>query len=82
MNYGNGQKVANIHISVFFKVRKMVAAGTRIFMPEIPGVGIIRQRYPIMPAHFEGSTTEKNLAALQVLLLTHFFFLCAVSLFS
>ena len=44
----------------------MVAAGTRVFLPEIPGVGVIRQRYPMFPVHSEGSTTEKNLAALQV----------------
>ena len=51
---------------IYFKVRKVAATGLRIFLPHIPGVGSIRQRYPIMPAHFEGSTTEKNLAALQV----------------
>ena len=44
----------------------MVATGTRIFLPEVPGVGILRQRYPIMPAHSEGSYTMKNLDALQV----------------
>ena len=48
----------------------MIASGTRIFLPEVPDVGIIRQRYPIFPAHFEGSTTEKNLAALQVSILS------------
>ena len=49
----------------------MVDTGTRIFLPEIPGVGIIRRRYPIMPAHTEGSTTEKNLDALQVRKMSH-----------
>ena len=44
----------------------MVASGIRVFMPDVPGVGIMRQRYPIMPDHVEGSGIDKNLAALQV----------------
>lgn len=50
-------------------VRKVAASGTRVFLPEIPGVGIIRQRYPIFPVHSEGSTTGKTLEALQDLML-------------
>ncbi|CAH1779556.1 unnamed protein product, partial [Owenia fusiformis] len=45
-------------------MRKVKAAGTRIFFPEIPDVGRLRQRYPIMPIHAEGSTIYKNLEAL------------------
>lgn len=51
------------------KVRKMAASGIRTFLPEIPNIGVIRVRYPIFPLHAEGSTTTKNLAALQEILL-------------
>lgn len=47
------------------EVRKVRASGIRIFLPNIPGVGILRQRYPIMPVHAEGSTTWKELEAVQ-----------------
>ena len=57
-------------ISLLLQVRRMVASGIRVFMPDVPGVGIIRQRYPIMPDHVEGSGIDKNLAALQVCQLT------------
>lgn len=46
-------------------VRKVRASGIRIFLPKIPGVGILRQRYPIMPVHAEGSATWKELEAVQ-----------------
>ncbi len=35
-------------------VHKTKASGIRIFLPDIPDVGIIRQRYPIFPVHGEG----------------------------
>lgn len=47
------------------QVRRVAASGFRIFTPEIPGVGAVRIRYPIMPFHQEGSTIHKNLVALQ-----------------
>ena len=34
-------------------VRKVVATGTRIILPEIEGVGKCRIRYPIIPLHAE-----------------------------
>ena len=41
------------------------ASGTRIFMPEILGVGSMRTRFPIAPTHGEGSSVWKELAALK-----------------
>ena len=42
------------------------ASGTRILFPEIPGIEKrIRQRYPIMPVHGEGSALWKKLNALE-----------------
>ena len=37
------------------------ASGTRVFFPLIKGVGVLRQRYPIMPIHGEGSAVWKEL---------------------
>ncbi len=45
------------------EVRSVRASGIRIFLPNIPGVGILRQRYPIFPIHAEGSTVWKELEA-------------------
>ena len=45
--------------------RKMRAAGYYIHMPSIKGVGVLRQRYPIMPVHEEGGNAFKELAALK-----------------
>ena len=39
------------------------ASGTRVFFPPIIGVGTLRQRYPIMPVHGEGSPVWKELEA-------------------
>jgi len=50
-------------------LRKCSASGTRIFFPQISGVGILRQRYPIMPIHGEGSSVWKELEATKDLLL-------------
>jgi len=47
------------------EVRRVSAAGIRIFLPDISGVGKIRQRYPLFPIHQEGSVAWKNLQALQ-----------------
>lgn len=44
-------------------VRITRASGTRIFLPPISGVGVLRQRYPIMPVHGEGSAVWKELEA-------------------
>lgn len=41
------------------------ASGTRIILPEINGVGVLRQRYPISPIHGHGSPVWKNLNALR-----------------
>ena len=50
-------------------MRKCKASGTRIFFPQIAGVGVLRQRYPIMPVHGEGSSVWKELEATKDLLL-------------
>ena len=46
------------------EMRSVKATGFWIHIPEIPGVGKLRQRYPIMPIHEEGSGVWKELAAL------------------
>ena len=51
------------------KVRICRASGTRIFFPEINGIGFLRQRYPIMPVHGEGSAVWKELGAMKDLLM-------------
>jgi len=43
----------------------MTSSGIRIVTPEIPGVGQVRLRYPIMPIHGEGSGVWKELNALK-----------------
>lgn len=47
------------------KARKVRASGIYIFLPNIKGVGILRQRYPIFPVHGEGSSVWKELNALR-----------------
>ncbi|XP_069120384.1 uncharacterized protein [Argopecten irradians] len=44
-------------------VRKVVASGTHITLPEIEGVGKLRMRYPITPVHMDGSAEGKELSA-------------------
>ena len=44
--------------------RKVKASGTRIFLPNIRDVGVIRQRYPIFPVHGEGGSVWKVVNAL------------------
>jgi len=46
-------------------VRRVTASGTRILLPEIPGVGKVRLRYPIVPVHGESSQVWKEFAALK-----------------
>ncbi|GFO26299.1 hypothetical protein PoB_005280400 [Plakobranchus ocellatus] len=38
-----------------------LASGTRILLPEIPGIGAVRLRYPVFPLHVEGSSIWKEL---------------------
>ena len=47
------------------QVQKVVASGTRIILPDIFELGALRQRYPIMPVHGEGSAVWKELEALK-----------------
>ena len=42
-----------------------MASGVRIFLPNIPGIGVLRTRYPIMPVHGEGSSVWKELNAIK-----------------
>ena len=51
------------------QVRITRASGTRVFFPLIPEVGIMRQRYPIMPIHGQGSSVWKELEAAKDILL-------------
>ncbi len=50
-------------------VKLVRASGTRIFIPNIPGAGVLRQRYPIMPVHGEGEPVWKEMEALKDILL-------------
>lgn len=46
-------------------MRAVRASGMRIFLPNIPEVGVLRQRYPIMPGHQDGNTMWKEISALK-----------------
>ena len=46
-------------------VREVSAGGIRIKLPNIPEIGILRQRYPVMPLRHEGTTEWKELEALK-----------------
>jgi len=46
-------------------MRSVTSSGMRIFTPSIPGVGIMRLRYPVFPVHQEGNAIWKSLQALQ-----------------
>ncbi len=45
--------------------RYVVESGVNIHFMNIPGVGRLRQRYPIAPVHGEGNTIAKGLAAIE-----------------
>ncbi len=51
------------------QAHRVMASGIRISMPEIEGVGRIRQRYPIMPVHGEASAVSKECNALKEIVL-------------
>ena len=53
------------------EVRIVRDSGHRITFPEIPGVGILRQRFPIMPVYGEGSSVWKEVEALKDVVLDH-----------
>lgn len=42
----------------------MVSSGIEIMLDEIPGVGKMRVRYPIVPIHDHGNSIYKDLSAL------------------
>ena len=46
-------------------------SGHRVFLPKIPEVGIMRQRYPIMPIHGEGDSLWKEVEALKDVVLDY-----------
>ena len=50
-------------------LRSVRASGIRVHLPNIEGVGILRQRYPIMSVYAEGSTIWKELEALREIVL-------------
>jgi len=47
------------------QVRKVMASGSWTVLPEIAGLGRLRQRYPILPVHSHGGTAWKELKALE-----------------
>ncbi|KAF6036338.1 hypothetical protein EB796_005362 [Bugula neritina] len=47
------------------QIWKTRASGIHIMTPNIPGVGVVRQRYPIMPVHQAGSMMFKEIDALK-----------------
>ena len=62
-------RAAQVVLNRYGKRKKLRASGHRIFLPEIPGVGMLRQRYPIMPVYGEGSSAWKELEALKDIVL-------------
>lgn len=69
---GNENKKGNGGIGVLDengKLRYTRASGIRVFIPEIRGIGIIRQRYPIMPLYSEGNTAYKEMESLKDIVL-------------
>merc|ERR1711860_439408 len=46
-------------------VKKVISAGVRITLPDIPGVGKIRMRYPVMPITSEGNQIGKEVEAVK-----------------
>ncbi|XP_046577079.1 uncharacterized protein LOC124284987 [Haliotis rubra] len=67
----SGQGVSLNHASIVGvldkhgKVQQVAASGPRVLLPNIPGMGKIRMRYPIAPIHGEGSGVWKELDALK-----------------
>jgi hypothetical protein len=49
----------------------VTSSGIRALLPNIPGIGIIRQRYPIMPLHNEGKGLWNELDSLKDIVLEH-----------
>lgn len=49
--------------------QKVRASGIRVMLPNIAGIGNLRQRYPIAPVHGEGSLFSKELEAVKDMLL-------------
>lgn len=52
------------------RVQETRASGFRVFLPHISGVGVLRQRYPILPVHGEGAGVWKELSALEEITMT------------
>jgi hypothetical protein len=46
-------------------VKKVLSSGVRITLPDIPGVGKLRMRYPIMPITSEGNQIGKEVEAIK-----------------
>ena len=47
------------------KIREVTPSGTRALVEDIPGVGVVRLRWPIAPTHGEGGAGWKELNALK-----------------
>ena len=50
-------------------VHQVRGSGLRTFLPRIPGVGLVRQRYPIAPLYGDGNPIAKELEALKDIVL-------------
>ena len=58
-----------VHVLNKFGVRKeCYASGIRAILPELPGIGSLRTRYPIFPIHGEGNFVMKELHVLKDML--------------
>ena len=57
------------------EAKQVVASGIRIHLPKIEGTGKLRIRYPIMPLHYEGTASWKELTAIKVSLCSTCFML-------
>lgn len=62
--FGNtaGQEVGVLDPSG--SIHRVMASGIQTILPNIPGVGIVRQRWPIYPLHREGDSVGKEADAL------------------
>lgn len=62
--FGNtaGQEVGVLDPSG--SIHRVMASGIQTILPNIPGVGVVRQRWPIYPLHREGDSVGKEADAL------------------
>jgi len=54
-------------VQVDDSTKYVYSSGVKIMMEDIPDVGVIRQRYPIMPVYCEGSSLSKKINAIETM---------------